>query len=180
MDPNLNPKALGKLEDDVPALYKRLRYPFQLSKSVLFAVGSPHTWPGVLAALAWLTELLLYQEKAVRPGLWSRYSTHQVCVLAAQQQYLQGHEASVCCTQQRHPGHLTSPTSRSELDGLNKVKKSCAVSRALLVDFWLSTGKLFICRRHGLRFLCTYWKEMSKRALANSSVVVVSELPKRG
>lgn len=63
VDPNLNPKTLGKLEDDVPALYKRLRYPFQMSKSALFAVGSPHTWPSVLAALAWLTELLQYQEK---------------------------------------------------------------------------------------------------------------------
>lgn len=67
VDPNLNPKTLGKLEDDVPALYKRLRYPFQMSKSALFAVGSPHTWPSVLAALAWLTELLQYQEKTVRP-----------------------------------------------------------------------------------------------------------------
>ena len=66
MDPNLNPKNFGKIEDDVPAFFKRLRYPFQISKSALFAVGSPHTWPGLLAALVWATELLCYEEKAVR------------------------------------------------------------------------------------------------------------------
>ena len=36
----------------------------QVSKSALFAVGAPHTWPGLLAALAWLTEMLNYEEKA--------------------------------------------------------------------------------------------------------------------
>ena len=35
----------------VPQLYKRLKYPFQISKSNLTAVGSPHTWPSLLAAL---------------------------------------------------------------------------------------------------------------------------------
>lgn len=40
------------------------RYPFQISKSNLTAVGSPHTWPSLLAALTWLVELLNYQERA--------------------------------------------------------------------------------------------------------------------
>ena len=62
VDPHI--KAFGKIEDDVPTLFKQLRYPFQISKSALFAVGSPHTWPGLLAALAWLVELLNYSEKA--------------------------------------------------------------------------------------------------------------------
>ena len=35
-----------------------------MSKSALFAVGAPHTWPGLLAALAWLVEMLSYEEKA--------------------------------------------------------------------------------------------------------------------
>lgn len=48
----------------VPQLYKRLKYPFQISKSNLSAVGSPHTWPSLLAALTWLVELLNYQERA--------------------------------------------------------------------------------------------------------------------
>ena len=38
--------------------------PRQVSKSALFAVGAPHTWPGLLAALAWLVEMLSYEEKA--------------------------------------------------------------------------------------------------------------------
>ena len=61
----MSQKALGKIEEDVPAFYKRLRYPFQISKSSLFAVGSPHTWPTLLASLVWVVELLLYSEKAV-------------------------------------------------------------------------------------------------------------------
>jgi len=65
VDPNTNAKLFGKIEDDVPAFFKRLRYPFQISKSSLFAVGSPHTWPGLLASLVWITELLSYVEKAV-------------------------------------------------------------------------------------------------------------------
>jgi kinetochore protein NDC80 len=61
-DPTL--KTFGKVEDEVPLFFKRLAYPFQLSKSALFAVGSPHSWPSVLAALQWLVELLNYDDKA--------------------------------------------------------------------------------------------------------------------
>lgn len=61
-DPSL--KVLGKVEDEVRLFLKRLCYPFQISKSALFAVGSPHSWPSVLAALTWLVELLNYEDKA--------------------------------------------------------------------------------------------------------------------
>lgn len=61
-DPNV--KAFGKVEDEVPQFLKKLNYPFQISKSALFAVGSPHSWPAVLAALTWMVELLNYQERA--------------------------------------------------------------------------------------------------------------------
>ena len=53
-----------KVEDEVPAMFKRLGYPFQISKSSLYAVGSPHTWPALLAALHWIVELLEYSERA--------------------------------------------------------------------------------------------------------------------
>ena len=62
VDPHMKP--LGKMEEDVPQLFKHLKYPFQISKSALFAVGSPHTWPGLLAAMNWVVELLNYAEKA--------------------------------------------------------------------------------------------------------------------
>lgn len=60
VDPNM--KFLGKIEEDVPVVFKRIGYPFQISKSALYAAGSPHTWPGLLAALTWLVQLLLHQE----------------------------------------------------------------------------------------------------------------------
>jgi kinetochore protein NDC80 len=57
-------RLVGKPEDEVPLFFNWLRYPFQISKSALFAVGAPHTWPPLLAALSWLVELLTYSERA--------------------------------------------------------------------------------------------------------------------
>jgi len=53
-----------RFEDEVPLLLKTLRYPFTISKTALHAVGSPHTWPALLAALSWILELLQYDEAA--------------------------------------------------------------------------------------------------------------------
>ena len=74
VDPHI--KAFGKIEDDVPTLFKQLKYPFQISKSALFAVGSPHTWPSLLAALGWLVELLNYSEKAEQVNIGSHVCGH--------------------------------------------------------------------------------------------------------
>ncbi len=50
--------TITKAEDDIPNLFKTLKYPFQISKRGLSSVGAPHTWPTLLAALAWFVELL--------------------------------------------------------------------------------------------------------------------------
>lgn len=63
LDPSIL-KGFTKIEEEIPQLYKRLRYPFTISKSNLTAVGSPHTWPAILAALSWVVELINYCEKA--------------------------------------------------------------------------------------------------------------------
>lgn len=55
----------GRVEDEVPLIFKGLHYPFGISKTGLTAVGSPHTWPALLGALSWLVELLEY-DAAVR------------------------------------------------------------------------------------------------------------------
>jgi kinetochore protein NDC80 len=49
-----------KFEEEVPGLLKGLRYPFanEISKSQLYAVGSMHAWPGLLAMLNWMVELI--------------------------------------------------------------------------------------------------------------------------
>ncbi|TNN80635.1 Kinetochore protein NDC80 [Liparis tanakae] len=46
----------SKVEEEVPAILKALNYPFVLSKSSMFSVGAPHTWPLALAALTWLID----------------------------------------------------------------------------------------------------------------------------
>ncbi|GFR50172.1 hypothetical protein Agub_g12338, partial [Astrephomene gubernaculifera] len=58
----------GKVEDEVPLFFKRLGYPITLSKSAVYPVVVPHTWPAVLAALSWLVDLLRYQEQACTPS----------------------------------------------------------------------------------------------------------------
>eukprot|EP01138_Halocafeteria_seosinensis_P010526 gb/GECG01010746.1/.p1 GENE.gb/GECG01010746.1/~~gb/GECG01010746.1/.p1 ORF type:complete len:630 (+),score=140.41 gb/GECG01010746.1/:1-1890(+) len=60
IDPNYVP---GKVEDDVPAVFKALGYPFGISKTSLTAVGSPHTWPSLLGSLSWMVELLEYDRE---------------------------------------------------------------------------------------------------------------------
>ena len=49
-------KMLGKIEEQFPGTLKSLGYPFNISKSAMYAIGSPHTWPTLLAALTWLRE----------------------------------------------------------------------------------------------------------------------------
>eukprot|EP00917_Polyrhabdina_sp_WS-2016_P024494 GHVP01053035.1.p1 GENE.GHVP01053035.1~~GHVP01053035.1.p1 ORF type:complete len:581 (+),score=128.09 GHVP01053035.1:1168-2910(+) len=49
-----------KFEEDVLTLLKGLKYPFvgEITKSCLYAVGSPHAWPTLLGMLHWLVELV--------------------------------------------------------------------------------------------------------------------------
>lgn len=49
-----------KFEEEVPGLLRGLRYPFanEISKSQLYAVGSMHAWPSLLAMLVWMLELI--------------------------------------------------------------------------------------------------------------------------
>ncbi|XP_072019595.1 kinetochore protein NDC80 homolog [Amphiura filiformis] len=52
----LDPKYTlpAKPEEEIPQVFKTLKYPFTISKSQMFTVGSPHTWPHILGALHWL------------------------------------------------------------------------------------------------------------------------------
>ncbi|XP_064006418.1 kinetochore protein NDC80 homolog isoform X2 [Pogoniulus pusillus] len=46
----------SKFEEEIPRLFKELGYPFALSKSSMYTVGAPHTWPQMVAALLWLID----------------------------------------------------------------------------------------------------------------------------
>ena len=60
LDPNFAFKE--RFEDDVVNMFKLLGYPTSISKSNISAVGSPHAWPSIMAAMMWLIELLNYDE----------------------------------------------------------------------------------------------------------------------
>jgi kinetochore protein NDC80 len=63
IDENFEPDE-NRFEDDIRTFLMRLNYPFNISKSNLVAVGSPHTWPTILACLTWIIELIQYNEVA--------------------------------------------------------------------------------------------------------------------
>lgn len=58
--------SIGKFEDEMPLLMRYLGYPYQINKSHITAVGSPHAWPSLLASIMWLVELLTYDEAVMR------------------------------------------------------------------------------------------------------------------
>ena len=63
----------GKMEDDVQLVFKALKYPFQISKTSLTAVGSQQSWPALLGSIMWLIELLEVGRRAcvrARLDLW--------------------------------------------------------------------------------------------------------------
>lgn len=61
-----DPKDAKKAEDEIPILFRSLRYPFQISSRSLQSVGTAHTWPALLAALHWIVELISYDSNAAR------------------------------------------------------------------------------------------------------------------
>ncbi|XP_042241458.1 kinetochore protein NDC80 homolog isoform X2 [Homarus americanus] len=52
----------NRIEEEIPRLLKLLHYPVQMPKSSFITVGSPHTWPSVLAMLAWLVDVAVIYE----------------------------------------------------------------------------------------------------------------------
>ena len=52
-----------KFEDEVSMAFRCLGYPFPISKTGLVAVGSPHTWPALIAAIDWLVDLLVIRDE---------------------------------------------------------------------------------------------------------------------
>ena len=50
--------ANKKVEEEVPKILKLLSYPFTISKSAMFAIGSLHSWPTLLGALHWMVDLI--------------------------------------------------------------------------------------------------------------------------
>jgi len=65
LDPQL--EVEGKMEDEVPAIMKRLKYPVEVNRSKLQAISGPNTWPQLLAVLDWLTMLVHINDELVEP-----------------------------------------------------------------------------------------------------------------
>lgn len=65
LDPQL--EMDGKIEDEVPLIMRRLKYPVEVNRSKLQAISGPNTWPQLLAVLDWLVSLILVNESLIEP-----------------------------------------------------------------------------------------------------------------
>lgn len=65
LDPQL--EIEGKIEDEVPAIMRRLKYPVEVNRSKLQAISGPNTWPQLLAVLDWLAVMVRINEEIVDP-----------------------------------------------------------------------------------------------------------------
>mmetsp|Transcript_2104 Transcript_2104/g.4196 ORF Transcript_2104/g.4196 Transcript_2104/m.4196 type:complete len:620 (+) Transcript_2104:50-1909(+) len=65
LDPQM--EVEGKIEDEVPAIMKRLKYPVEVNRSKLQAISGPNTWPQLLAVLDWLGVLVRINDELVEP-----------------------------------------------------------------------------------------------------------------
>eukprot|EP00437_Effrenium_voratum_P005201 CAMPEP_0181435408 /NCGR_PEP_ID=MMETSP1110-20121109/20317_1 /TAXON_ID=174948 /ORGANISM="Symbiodinium sp., Strain CCMP421" /LENGTH=630 /DNA_ID=CAMNT_0023558941 /DNA_START=65 /DNA_END=1957 /DNA_ORIENTATION=+ len=65
LDPQL--EVEGKMEDEVPSIMRRLKYPVEVNRSKLQAISGPNTWPQLLAVLDWLTVLVRINDELIEP-----------------------------------------------------------------------------------------------------------------
>ncbi|XP_072568540.1 kinetochore protein NDC80 homolog isoform X2 [Paramormyrops kingsleyae] len=65
----------SKIEEEVPRIFRDWGYPFPLSKSSMYSVGAPHTWPQFLGALVWLIDMVkMYFRMREQDLLFSNFS----------------------------------------------------------------------------------------------------------
>lgn len=65
LDPQL--EIDGKMEDEVPVIMRRLRYPVEVNRSKLQSICGPNTWPQLLAVLDWLISLIQVHDAVIAP-----------------------------------------------------------------------------------------------------------------
>uniref|UniRef100_A0A669PLM6 Kinetochore protein NDC80 n=1 Tax=Phasianus colchicus TaxID=9054 RepID=A0A669PLM6_PHACC len=61
----------SKFEEEIPRVFKELGYPFPLSKSSMYTVGAPHTWPQIVAALIWLIDCFKVVSEFFKPNIYT-------------------------------------------------------------------------------------------------------------
>ncbi|TRY95357.1 hypothetical protein DNTS_016030 [Danionella cerebrum] len=77
LDPSFQ-MPTAKVEEEIPRMLKDLGYPFVLSKSSMYSIGAPHTWPQALGALIWLIDAIkIFSTTRVQGLPFSDFSDEQ-------------------------------------------------------------------------------------------------------
>lgn len=78
IDPSF--ELTGKIDVEVPELFRQLGYVFPIGKNALVAIGAPNTWPSLLAALDWLVDTLIYSQNILEEPRMDEESDEQAAV----------------------------------------------------------------------------------------------------
>ena len=124
-----------------------LRYPFQISKSALYSVGSLHTWPGLLAALTWVVELLSYEERAeqlrqdgVLLDEGGQLNVFNEYVGRAYEHFLAGEDESCVLMDQQLEGRFQQQDQDLQLELDRLVQANVALQVSVTIQFVMAAG----------------------------------------
>ncbi|XP_026178382.1 kinetochore protein NDC80 homolog [Mastacembelus armatus] len=123
----------SKVEEEVPAILKALRYPFVLSKCSMYSVGAPHTWPQALGALMWLMDNVKISWRMNKEGLLFRDFCEDSDNTEEDTQY---NKLFMSYTSETYCKFMQGDDTFDEEDGafLAKLKKIYNVDEALLAS----------------------------------------------
>jgi len=112
IDPQL--ELEGKLDDEVPAIMRRLKYPVEVNRSKLQAICGPNTWPQLLAVLDWLVALIKASDEVVDPTLACHTDVDDVENLSGENRVLRS-------LQENYVQYLGGKDDRSDEDRLRQI-----------------------------------------------------------
>lgn len=70
-------KLDGPMDVEIPAAFKKWKYPFEVKKTKLQNIGAPGSWPELIALLAWLVEFIQADEPLHAPGAFCDGTPHE-------------------------------------------------------------------------------------------------------
>uniref|UniRef100_A0A8C1VNU9 Kinetochore protein NDC80 n=1 Tax=Cyprinus carpio TaxID=7962 RepID=A0A8C1VNU9_CYPCA len=121
----------SKVEEEIPRMLKDLGYPFALSKSSMYSIGAPHTWPQALGALIWLIDTVKLFSGMREQGLLFSDFSDELCDLEEGAEYNKLFMEYCSDTYNKFMQGADTFEDEDE-EYLNKLKKLYSVDEALL------------------------------------------------
>ncbi|XP_065113830.2 kinetochore protein NDC80 homolog [Paramisgurnus dabryanus] len=121
----------AKVEEEIPRMLKDMGYPFALSKSSMYSIGAPHTWPQALGALIWLIDTVKRFNSSREQDMLFCYFSDELCDLEEGAEYNRLHLDHLSDTYNKFM-EGSNTFEDEDRDYLNKLKKMYNLDEALL------------------------------------------------